>query len=446
MRPGTGGWLERLGLGSSAARAWALYDWANSAVFTTVIATVFPVYFLEVAAVGLDPDVAQGRFSLATTVALLTISLASPVLGALADLRAAKKRYLAAFAGLGILACCGLFFVGAGDWRLGLVLFALINVGVAGSVVFYDALLPHVARGTEDRLSTTGFACGYVGGGLLLAANAAWIAHPEWFGLPHGEALTEAERTLPARLAFLSVALWWALFTLPILLKVEEPAVPAAGGGVSVAAALRRLGHGFRNLRRYRQTLLLLLAFLIYSDGIGTVIRMASIYAKGKDLGSAAILQTFLVVQFVGVPCAIAFGYLARRFGAKPLVLAGLAVYVGVSVFAYFMRTETHFLLLGIMVGTVQGGCQALSRSLFAAMTPKHRSAEFFAFFAWSEKFAGLLGPLLFGLAIQATGQTQSAILTVIPFFLVGAWVLARVDVEAGIRVAAAEDAAAYSK
>lgn len=447
-RLGARRWAERLGIARPAARAWALYDWANSGVYTTVVGTVFPVYFLEVVAAELDPAVAQGRFSAATGLALLSIALASPVLGALADLRAAKKRYLAAFAGLGILACCGLFFVDAGDWRLGLVLFALVNVGVAGSVVFYDALLPHVAEGEEDRLSAAGFALGYLGGGLLLALNAAWIRHPEWFGLPHGEGLSAAERTLPARLAFLSVAVWWALFTLPILLRVPEPPVPPsiASRGVSVRAAFRRLGQSFGHLRRYRQTLLLLVAFLVYSDGIGTVIRMATIYAKGKELGTGAILQTFLVVQFVGVPCALIFGRLARRFGAKRLVLAGLAVYVGVCVFAFYMRTNAHFLLLGILVGMVQGGCQALSRSLFAAMTPKQRSAEFFAFFSWSEKFAGLLGPVLFALAIEATGEARSAILTIIPFFLVGGWLLTRVDVDEGIRVAAAEDAAAYSK
>lgn len=443
---GGGTWAARLGIERPEARAWALYDWANSAVYTTIVAAIFPVYFLEVAAAGMERDVAQQRYAWATAAAVLVIALVSPVLGTLADLRACKKRYLAVFAAVGILACCGLFFVGTGDAVAGLLLFALANLGVAGSVVFYDALLPHVARGDADKLSTTGFALGYLGGGLLLALNVLWIARPEWFGLPHGEGLSDAERTLPYRLAFLSVALWWGLFTLPLLLRVPEPPVaPAAPGeeaGVSLAAAFRRLGGTLRHLRRYRQALLMLVAFLIYSDGINTILRMAGIYAKGQEIGTGFVLGTLLLVQFVGVPFALLFGRLAARFGAQRMVVAGLLVYVGVCVFAFFMRTGTHFLLLGVLVGTVQGGCQALSRSMFAAMTPRHRSGEFFAFFSWSGKFAGLLGGWVFGLATGLAGDARPAILTIVPFFVLGAWLLARVDVGEGIRVAAAEDAA----
>jgi len=435
------GWLQRLGLGRPEARAWALYDWANSAFMTTVVTAVFPIYYLKLAG-SLGNDLAQERFSQVTTLALIVSALIAPVLGALADFKALKKTLLLAFALLAILATAALFLALPGDWVFALVCFALGNVGAAASVAFYDALLPHVAReGEMDRLSAAGYALGYLGGGLCLALNLSWILRPAWFGLPSGDDLPPAEASLPTRLAFLSVAVWWLVFTLPLLMRVKEPprmleSDEAARSGV-LRASFSRLKETFQELRRYRQAFLMLVAFLIYNDGIATIIRMAALYASAKELDDGVVIGTILAVQFVGIPCAFAFGSLAPRFGAKRLVLAGLAVYVGISCLAFYMTTPVHFVLLGVLVGLVQGGTQALSRSLFASLIPAHKSGEFFAFFGIGEKFAGILGPLLYGVVIGWTGSAQNAILSVIPFFVLGAFLLTRVDVEAGRRVVA---------
>lgn len=429
-------WLQRFALDRPEARAWAWYDWANSAFMTTVVSAVFPAYFLVVAA-ELGSKEAQVRFTEATTTALVVSALLAPFLGTLADFRALKKKLLAIFAGLGIVSASALFFAEPGEWKLALVCFALANVGAAGSVAFYDALLPHVAPpGKMDRLSASGYALGYAGGGLCLALNLAWIQRPEWFGLPHGEGLTPAEASLPVRLSFLSVGIWWLVFTLPLLLRVKEPPRLLEADELPTSSVLRvsfqRLGETFRELRRYRQALLMLVAFLIYNDGIVTIIRMAGLYAVAKGFPQGVVIGTFLAVQFIGIPCAFLFGGLAERFGPKRMILAGVLVYCGISMLAYFMSSTAHFVALGVLVALVQGGTQALSRSLFATLIPRHKSGEFFGFFGIGEKFAGIFGPLLYGLAIGWSGSEQGAILSVIPFFVVGGTLLLFVDVEAG--------------
>jgi len=413
-----------------------MYDWANSAFMTTVVSAVFPVYFLVVAK-DLGSSVAQVRFSRATTLALIASAVVAPVLGTLADFRALKKKLLALFAGLGIAAASALYFALPGDVDYALVCFALANVGAAGSVAFYDALLPHVAPpGRMDRLSASGYALGYAGGGLCLALNLAWILAPGWFGLPSGEGLSSADSSLPVRLAFLSVGVWWLVFSLPLLLRVKEPPrlleADELPGSSVLRVSFQRLGETLRELRRYRQAFLMLIAFLVYNDGIATIIRMAGLYAAAKKFDQGLVIGTLLAVQFIGIPCAFLFGGLAERFGPKRMILVGVGAYCGISTLAYFMTSPVHFVALGVLVALVQGGTQALSRSLFASLIPPHKSGEFFGFFGIGEKFAGIAGPLLYGLAISWTGSEQSAILSVIPFFVVGAVLLLRVDVEAG--------------
>jgi UMF1 family MFS transporter len=434
------GWLDALGLGRPELRAWALYDWANSAMMTTIIAAVFPIYFGQVAAAGLPKGRGTELFAAASTVGMVIIAVLSPVLGALTDARPIKKRLLGAFLGLGAGSVAAMFFIHKGQWPLAAALFVLANIGANGSFVFYDSLLPHVARPDEvDRVSTAGYALGYVGGGLLLVLNLLWIQKPAWFGLPSGPGPTSAQATLPARLAFLSVAVWWLVFSVPLFRRVPEPPIvrPATTAALNpVADAFARLAVTFRELRRFRQGFLMLLAFLIYNDGIGTIYRMATSYGAALGIDSGAMIAALVLVQFVGIPCAFAFGSLAGVFGAKRSILFGLLVYVGITVLGYFMKTATHFFVLAVLVGMVQGGTQALSRSLFAGLIPRDRSGEFFGFFAVVEKFAGIFGPLLFGLSIRLTGDTRNAIVTVIPFFLVGGLLLALVDVEAGQREA----------
>ena len=424
---------ERLGLGRPELVAWAMYDWANSAFVTTIVAAVFPIYYGRVAAAGLPEDVASARFGWATTGALTIVALISPVLGAAADQGRLKKRLLFIFQSLAVSATALMALVGSGDWPLALVLFALGNIGAAGAFVFYDSLLPHIAASDElDRVSTAGFALGYVGGGLLLALNLAWISKPEWFGLADAGAAT--------RLSFVSVAVWWVVFSIPLFRRVSEPpAAPARNarrGGGLVRGAFAELGATFHELRRFRQALLLLVAFLIYNDGIGTIIRMAALYGAQIGIAQQHLMLALLIVQFVGIPCSFLFGRVASWIGAKQAIFVSLAVYSLVSLLAFWMQSARDFYVLAVLVGTVQGGSQALSRSLFASMIPRQRSSEFFGFFAVFDKFAGILGPLTFVLAVATTGSTRAAILSIIVFFVAGAALLAGVDVEAGKRAA----------
>ncbi len=418
-----------------------MFDWATSAVQTTVMVAVFPIYFVKVAGAGLPEGSATQRLATVNSVALVIIALLSPVLGAISDYRAAKKRFIAGFMVLGAAATAALWTVHTGDLERASWLFVLVLVGAAGCFVFYESLLPHIAGPHEiDRVSTAGYALGYVGGGLLLALNLAWIQRPDWFGLPSGPGLSEAQATLPARLAFVSVAIWWIVFSLPLFRRVPEP--PARietderRGENPVLVAFVRLAETFRELRGYRQAFLMLLAFLIYNDGIQTIIKMATAYGTEIGIGQSALIGAILVVQFVGIPCSFLFGMVAGRIGAKRALFLGLLAYTAISVLGYFMRTATHFYVLAGLVGMVQGGTQALSRSVFASMIPPHKSGEFFGFFSVFEKFAGIFGPLIFAGTIAATGSSRNAILSVIGFFAVGAAILALVDVGEGQRAA----------
>ncbi len=427
-------WLVRLGLRTAQQRAWATYDWANSAFQCTIITAVFPVYFSSVAADNLPPAVATERFAAATTLALTIVAIIAPVLGAYADFAGAKKRLLAIFLGVGVLSTAAMVQIGSGDWVLAAVLFIVANIGVSGSFVFYDSLLPHVAEDAEmDRVSSAGYALGYLGGGVLLAINLAWILKPQWFGL--------ADAGVASRLSFLSVAIWWLVFAIPLFRRVPEPAVRANAlppGVGPVMASFRQLAGTLRELRQYRQAFLMLVAFLIYNDGIGTIIRMAGPYGQEIGLPQDALIMAFVMVQFVGIPFAFAFGRLADRIGAKPSIFIALVVYVLISLVGYFMTTIWQFFLLSFMVATVQGGSQALSRSLFATMIPRHKSSEFFGFFGVFEKFAGIMGPLLFAATVRMTGSSRNAILSVIAFFVIGAVLLWMVDVDEGQRAARA--------
>ena len=406
-----------------------MYDWANSAFSVTIVTAIFPVYFTSVAAANMSPADATRRLAMATTIALAISAVLAPVLGAVADYAPIKKRLLGVFMTIGALASGALFFIQRGDWQMAALLFGVGNIGFAASLAFYDSLLPHVASEDEiDRVSTAGYAIGYLGGGLLLALNVAWIISPSTFGLP--------DAALASRLSFLSVALWWPLFSIPLLRRVPEPAITRTGtaqsAAVLVVTAFRSLGQALRDLRRYRNAFLLLIAYVVYSDGINTIIRMATSYGTEIGLRQSALITAILLVQFVGIPFAFLFGMLAGRIGAKASVFIALGVYALISVMGYFMKTERDFYVLALMVAAVQGGSQALSRSLFASMIPRDRSSEFFGFFSVFEKFGAIAGPAVFGLTSAMTGSSRGAILSVIIFFVIGAVLLAMVDVKAG--------------
>jgi UMF1 family MFS transporter len=346
---------------------------------------------------------------------------------------AVKKKMLAVCLALGVVATACMFFIGRGDWMLAAVLFILANIGATASFVFYDSLLPHIAGTDEmDRVSTSGYALGYLGGGVLLVVNLAWILAPERFGLDGQE--------MAMRLSFVSVAVWWVGFSIPLFRTVPEPAraleVDEQASANPIPTALVRLGETLRELRGYKQAFLMMLAFLVYNDGIGTIIRMATTFGTEIGLEQGDLITAIMLVQFVGVPFAFIFGQVAVRIGAKRAIFLSLAVYVGISILSYGMTTAAEFYTLAMLVGMVQGGSQALSRSLFASMVPRHKSSEFFGFFGVFEKFAGIVGPGVFAVMILVTGSSRGAILSIIAFFVVGGILLARVDVEEGQRVA----------
>jgi UMF1 family MFS transporter len=411
-----------------------MYDWANSAFQTTIITAVFPLFFSDVAAAGLAPAVATARFAWATTIAVAVIAVLGPVLGAIADYRGAKKTMLGAFMAVGVVATALMATIDRGEWQYAAALFMVSNIAMAATLVFYDSLLPHIASPDEiDRVSTSGYAIGYIGGGVLLAINLAWILSPATFGLPDAIAAI--------KLSFVSVALWWCIFSIPLFRRVPEPPrvleADELANENAVRVALVRVRETFGELRGYRNAFLMLVAFLLYNDGIQTIIKMASIYGAEIGIDRNAQIAAFILVQFVGVPCSFLFGMLADRIGAKTSVFVSLAVYVGISLLGYFMTTAWQFFALAFLVGTVQGGSQALSRSLFARMIPRHKSSEYFGFFSVFEKFAGIFGPAMFATAVTLTGSSRPAVLSVIAFFIAGGLVLARVDVAAGQREAA---------
>lgn len=431
------------GLGTKERRAWAAYDWANSAFATTVMAAFLPFYFQDVAAIQLDDTTATAYWAYTTALALALVAVISPILGAIADYMGARKRFLAVFVGFGATFSALLWYVDEGDWLLASGLFIVANIGFAGANVFYEALLPSVAEGDDiDRVSTAGYALGYFGGGVLLALNAAWFVSPESFGFADG---AEAVRA-----SFVSVAVWWVLFSLPLFRTVREPAPELAAGETAgldpVKVGFGRVARTLREIRRYPDLFVFLLAFLVYNDGVGTIIKMATIYGAEIGIGRTDMIGALLVVQFVGVPFTFLFGRLAGRLTAKGGLFVCLAVYTGISILGFFMSEDWHFWALAFGVATVQGGIQGLSRSLYASMIPAGRSTEFFGFYSISSKFAGIAGPLVFAVVGQAIGSSRWSILSLIVFFVVGGVLLIRVDVDEGRRLAREEEAAMRPK
>jgi len=334
---------------------------------------------------------------------------------------------------IGVSSAAALVLVERGDWMLAALLFVIGNLGVSGSTVFYDSLLPHVARREEtDRVSSAGYAIGYLGGGLLLLINLAWILSPATFGFADTIGATKA--------AFVSVAVWWLLFSIPLMRTVPEPPtqleVGEQRGGSVLAAAFGRLGRTFREIRKYRHAFILFVAMLLYQDGIQTIIRMASVFGAEIGIDINAQIAAFVMVQLLGIPFSFLFGSLGARIGTKRALFIALSVYTLTAIMGYFTRTVTHFFILAGLVATVQGGSQALSRALFARLIPPRKASEFFGFYAVAERFATVLGPLVFTLSVALTGSSRIAILFIIVFFVAGAALLSMVDEDAGTRAA----------
>jgi len=408
--------------------SWALYDWANSAFATTVIAGFFPIFFKEYWSAGVPATESTFRLGIANSVSSLLVLLMAPVLGAIADQGTYKKRLLLFFAAVGVLFTASLASIGQGEWRLAIGAYVLAAIGFAGANVFYDALIVNVAPPRRyEWASSLGFSMGYLGGGLLFALCVAMTLAPGWFGLE-----SEARAV---RMSFLVTALWWALFTIPLARYVTERRRPGdRDWSGAVVAGWAQLRGTLGRIRQYRQVVTFLVAYWLYIDALDTIVRMAVDYGLALGFDSRDLIAALLIVQFVGFPSALAFGWIGERIGPKRGILIGLAIYGAITLWAFFMTETWEFYGMAVAIGLVQGGVQALSRSLYARLIPKKASAEFFGFYNLLGKFAAVLGPILVGWLAVLSGSNRVSILVLLVLFAAGAFLLTRVDVDAANR------------
>ena len=410
--------------------SWALYDWANSAFATTVMAGFFPIFFKEYWNVGVEATTSTFRLGLANSIASLIVVAMAPLLGAIGDQGGVKKKFLLFFAAMGVVMTGSLFFVARGSWHIAVLIYIVGIIGFSGGNVFYDSLLISVApSGKEDMVSALGFGLGYLGGGLLFACNVLMTLKPAWFGL------TDAATAV--RISFLSVALWWAIFSLPIMIWVKEPPTHRkTSGWKMIGSGLLQLKTTVAEIRKLRVVFLFLIAYWLYIDGVDTIVRMAVDYGMSLGFPADSLIVALLIVQFVGFPAAILFGKLGEKLGTKTSILLGIGVYIGVTVWGRFMDSPGEFYVLAVAIGLVQGGVQSLSRSFYSRIIPANRAAEFFGFYNMLGKFAAVIGPVLMGLVGVLTGNPRHAILSILILFIGGGIILYFVDEKEGARIA----------
>lgn len=375
--------------------SWALYQFAGNGFSTVVITTLLPLFFSSVAASTLTHVQSTAYWGYVNGLSLLLAALLSPVCGAAANRFRIRKKMLLFFTLIGVILTGALFFMTKGSWLITLWLFCFSNLCYTLGDMLHDGFLPHL-QGKGEKVSSLAYAVGYLGGGVLLALNLLMIYMMQ-------------DKELAVRLSFLSVSLWWALFTVPLLLYVEEPQVDEKMGKMSTPI------------------MLFLIAFWIYNDGIGTIIKMAAIYGADIGIGAGTMVSAILMTQFVGIPFSFGFGHLASRIGTKNCIYLGLMVYTLISIGAYFMTEPIHFWILAFAVGTVQGGTQALSRAFYGSLIPIDKTAQFFGYYSLSSKTGGIIGPLMFGLVTQVTGNSRYSALSLIVFFTLGAYILSLV-------------------
>jgi len=401
-----------------------MYDWANSAYATTVMAGFFPLFFKEYYSSGSDVIVSTTQLGIANSLSSLIVVLMAPLLGAIADAGSFKKKFLFLFAYLGILMSAALSMVSQGDWQMAAFIYVLGNIGFMASNTFYDSLLPNVAGDDKvDYVSGLGFALGYLGGGILFALNVFMVQKPELFGLSD---MTEA-----IKVSFVSVALWWALFSLPLMLFVKEHA-PKVQRNLrqNIVAGYRQIIITFKKVSHLKGLLLFLVAYWLYIDGVDTIIRMAVDYAMAIGFDPNALILALLIVQFVGFPATLLFAKLADVWDTKKALYLAIFSYIFITIGASLMQEEYQFYLLAVAIAMVQGGIQALSRSYYARMIPSEQAGEFFGFFNFLGKFATILGPLMIGFVATLTESSRLGIASVASFFIIGGILLYFVDEE----------------
>ena len=410
--------------------SWALYDWANSAFATTVMAGFFPIFFEKYWSNPNNINDSTFYLGLSNSAGSLIVAALAPFLGAIADRGSAKKKFLFMFAFLGILMTGGLWMVGQGQWQLAALLYMVGSIGFAGGNVFYDSLLPSVSEKKKvDFVSSLGYSLGYIGGGILFLVNVLMYQYPQWFGIPDG--------TVAVKLSFLSVAVWWAIFSIPIFIYVPEPSSePTIKFGEAITQGWLQLKRTFKEIKQMKIIGTFLLSYWFYMDGVDTIIRMAVKVGSSMGFEAGDMITALLMVQFIGFPAALVFNWFASKIGPKNAVLIAIIFYTVGTCFAYFMTTRLHFFLLAGMIGLFQGGIQALSRSLFSRLVPEGKEGEFFGFYNMLGKFSAVIGPILLGTVSLVTGDVRIGLLSIVVLFIAGGLILSRVDFDEGERLA----------
>jgi len=414
-----------------AVWSWAFYDWGNSAYSTTVMAGFFPLFFKEYWADPHNPNQSTFYLGMANSIASIVVASLAPLLGSIADQGSAKKKFLTFFAFLGVIMTGGLWMVSQGNWQMAVLFYVMATIGFASGNVFYDSLLPGLASEERvDVVSSLGFGLGYLGGGLLFLVNVFMYLKPEIFGISDG--------ATAIKLSFLSVAVWWAVFTIPLILFVPEP---KNYDSVKIKNAIQmgwiQLIQTFKEIRNMKVVGTFLLAYFFYIDGVDTIIKMAVDYGMSLNFSGESLIIALLIVQFVAFPAALVYGRLASKVGIKTAIMIGIIAYSFITLLGYFITKTWHFYVLAILIGLFQGGIQALSRSLYTRIIPAEKSAEFFGFYNMLGKFAAIIGPTLMGTISLVTGSARLGILSILLLFILGAFLLNKVDLDEGKRLAA---------
>jgi len=410
--------------------SWSLYDWANSAFATTIMAGFFPLFFKAYWANQSSVQESTFYLGLANSISGIVVAALAPVLGAIADRGSAKKKFLFIFAFLGVLATASLWMVEQGFWQMAVIVYIAGTVGFSGGNIFYDALLPSVASEKKvDYVSSLGFAMGYLGGGVLFLVNVVMYLKPALFGIPDG--------STAIRLSFLSVAIWWAVFSIPVFLWVKEPEdqtpVPITK---AVGLGLRELKSTFKEIKYLRVVGMFLIAYWLYMDGVDTIIRMAVDYGMSLGFPSSSLITALLIVQFVAFPGTLMYNFFASKIGVKRAIIVSILAYSAITVLGFLMTEIWHFYALAIAIGFFQGGIQALSRSLYTRIIPVDKAAEFFGFYNMLGKFAVVIGPVMMGTVTLITGNIRYGILSILILFVLGAYFLSKVDIAEGEKMA----------
>lgn len=395
--------------------AWALSDWANSAYTTTVITVFFPIFFKQYWASSLTASESTFYLGFSNSLNSIILFVIAPFLGAIADISGRKKSFLLLFTLIGSLTLIPFYFIQQGDWLTALIFFTLSNIGYWASLIFYDALIMNVANAQNlSFVSSLGFSLGYLGGGLLIVLNAWAVTSPHTFGL--------ASAADAVKWSFLSVAVWWILFSLPLYFWVPE--IKTRQERPTFAKVLKDVLGTFKKLSQQRALFYFLLGYIFYIDGVNTVIKMAVDFALSIGLESSDLIKAIILVQFVGFPATLAYAWIAHRIGDRRSIYLGLSIYSGVTIYCFFVSTSTEFYTLALVIALAQGGIQAMSRSYFGKMTPPENAGEFFGIYNMVGKFSAILGPLCIGVLNLATNNPRLSLSVVLLFFVAGAVLL----------------------